>query len=46
MALVAGCDWKVVEYVRLSLNYQGWLPRLNTGITKSYIFLNVEFRVN
>ena len=46
MALVAGCDWKVVDYVRLSLNYQGWLPRLNTNITKSYIFLNVEFRVN
>jgi len=46
MALVAGCDWKVVEYVRLSLNYQGWLPRQNTGIIKSYVFLNVEFRVN
>ena len=46
MALVAGCDWKVVDYVRLSINYQGWLPKLNTDIMKSYVYLNVEFRVN
>jgi hypothetical protein len=46
MALVAGCDWKVVDFVRLSLNYQGWLPRVNTNPIKSYIYLNVEFRVN
>jgi len=46
MAMVVGCDWRVVDFVRLSLNYQGWLPRQNTNITKSYVYLNVEFRVN
>ncbi len=46
MAFVAGCDWKVVDFVRLSVNYQGWLPRLSSDITRSYIYINVEFRVN
>ena len=46
MATIGGIEWKACDFVRLSVNYQGWIPRLNTNITKSYVFLNVEFRVN
>ncbi len=46
MAAIGGVGWRACDFVRLSINYQSWLPRLETNITKSYIFLNVEFRVN
>lgn len=46
MALLGGVEWKACDFVRLSVNYQGWLPRVETDITKSYVYLNVEFRVN
>lgn len=46
MAALGGVEWKACEFVRLSLNYQSWLPKTDSDITKSYLFLNVEFRVN
>lgn len=37
---ITGIEWKIIKYVRLSLNYQSWFSTTQS----QYLFLNLEFR--
>jgi hypothetical protein len=44
-ALVAGVEKKLYGHLKLSLNYQDWFPLAANMPNKSYIFLNLEFKL-
>lgn len=44
-AIIAGVQYMPIEKVKLSLNYQDWVPYAKNLESEAYIFLNLEFKV-
>ena len=41
-AIISGIQFQPIKYVKLALNYQGWVPAAANAGTLSFIFLNLE----
>ena len=41
-AIVAGIQYNPVKYVKIALNYQGWMPEMASADLEHFAFLNIE----
>lgn len=44
-SLIVGAECKVNDHLKLSLNYQDWVPRAANLDDNAYVFLNLEFNL-
>ena len=45
-AIIAGIQFTPIKQVKISLNYQDWVPYAENMSNESYIFVNFEYKIN